>query len=282
MFELLGLQSLTELEKASLMFALGGLVVTTMFYLEYKWKQSRRTSKELRKTDRNAKQKLHLQKVRAELAELKHLRDWSTHIWITVDRTLKSQIECCCVTIIGARVQQRHFIRELILPYETCDQSVCTNRTWYLFLQYESAEHTFRGLEMRVECIIVDYFTKQNETPNRSSISPKSTSRACRAYLHLRGRTGSRTLLHGRRRTLRPYAEEHSSVAVDSARSACHLRRRAGMGSCVVRFWGDIWVVCCWLIWDILILQQIFLFSNMTCTFEGTLLVVPGTTLYTL
>ena len=68
MFELLGLKSLTELEKASLMFALGGFVVTTMFYLEYKWKQSR-------KTDRNAKQKLHLQKVRAELAELKHLRD---------------------------------------------------------------------------------------------------------------------------------------------------------------------------------------------------------------
>ena len=75
MFELLGLKSLTELEKASLMFALGGFVVTTMFYLEYKWKQSRRTSKKLRKTDRNAKQKLHLQKVRAELAELKHLRD---------------------------------------------------------------------------------------------------------------------------------------------------------------------------------------------------------------
>ena len=70
MFELLGLKSLTELEKASLMFALGGFVVTTMFYLEYKWKQSRRTSKKLRKTDRNAKQKLHLQKVRAELAEL--------------------------------------------------------------------------------------------------------------------------------------------------------------------------------------------------------------------
>ena len=78
-------------------------------------------------------------------------------------------------------------------------------------------------------------FHKQNERQTEVPLS-KKYERACRAYLHLRGLTGSRTRLHGRRRTLRPYAEEHSSVAVDSARSACHLRRRAGMGSCVVRF----------------------------------------------
>ena len=68
---MVGLQTLSEVEKASLMFALGGVTITIMFFVDFKCKQRTQRVKKIRKADRKAKHQLRLEKIRTELAHLR-------------------------------------------------------------------------------------------------------------------------------------------------------------------------------------------------------------------